>query len=77
MPETTYTTVLGTLLWRAPDGEYGLVRPNDREGLDLLVHRSDMVTDPQAAMPAEGDAVLYELCTDAQGPRARSVRRRT
>ncbi|MGP3690499.1 cold-shock protein [Streptomyces sp. IBSNAI002] len=76
MPESDCRTVQGRLLWRAPDGEFGLVRPDDGAAADLLVHCSDMVTDPPEAESAEGDVVLYELFTDARGPRARSVRRR-
>ncbi|WP_405497472.1 cold-shock protein [Streptomyces sp. NBC_00096] len=74
MPNTRTTS--GTVLWRSPRGEFGLITPDGDGQPDLFVHRCDMATEPGAGQPAEGDAVVYELCDSARGPWARNVRKR-
>ncbi|MFI8105898.1 cold-shock protein [Streptomyces sp. NPDC086023] len=75
MPDTT-RAAWGTVVWRTPCGEFGLIVPDGNGEPDLFVHRSDMAAEPGAEPPAAGDAVEYELCPGALGPWARNVRRR-
>ncbi|MCY0931636.1 cold shock domain-containing protein [Streptomyces sp. H27-H1] len=75
MAETCGRSASGTVLWRAPCGEFSLITPDGEGEADLFVHRSDMAAQPLGGTPGEGDAVVYELCADVGGPSARNVRR--